>query len=83
MYSVQPACQQDQEQNPSSLILVIIKLERIVSLHCHVLRSDSHCSQSDIHQHSICSECKYPTFIQFGCVYLAQQSDGAVISNLE
>lgn len=36
-----------------------------------------------IHQPSICSECKYSTIIQFGCVYLAHQSDGAVVSNLE
>lgn len=83
MYSVQPACQQDQNGNPSSVILVIIKLELIVSLHCHVLRSDSRCSQSGIHQPSICSECKYSTIIQFGRVYLAHQSDGAVVSNLE
>lgn len=44
-------------QNPSSVILVIIKLELIVSLHCHVLCSDSRCIQSDIHQPSICSAC--------------------------
>lgn len=83
MNSVKPVCQQDQAQNPSSVFLVIIKLELIVSLHCHVLRSDSCCSHSDIHQPSICSECKYSTIIQFGCVYLAHQSDGAVVSNLE
>lgn len=83
MYSVQPACQQDPDQNPSSVILVIINLELIISLHCHVLRSDSRCSQPDIHQPSICSECKYSAIIQFGRVYLAHQSDGAVVSNLE
>lgn len=83
MDSVQPGCPQDQDQNPSSVFLVIIKLELIVPLHCHVLRPDSRCSHSAIHQPSICSECKYSTIIQFGCVYLAHQSDGAVVSNLE
>lgn len=28
-------------------------------------------------------ECKYSKSIEFGCVYLADQSDGAVVSNLK
>ena len=45
--------------------------------------TSSRCGQSDIHQPSVCSECKYSTIIQFGRVYLAHQSDRAVVSNLE
>lgn len=34
-------------------------------------------------QPPVCLECKYSIIIKFGCVYLADQSDRAVVSNLK
>jgi len=67
--------------NPDSVILVIFNLDLIITQLFHILHSAS--VEWLMSQTPICLECKYSIIIEFGGVYLADQSDRAVVSDLK